>query len=56
LATSVLIGLVHWAGAKGARNAYLQVAQENTNAHQAYQRLGFRLHHSYRYLRPAPTA
>lgn len=52
LATAVLIGLVHWAGAKGARNAYLQVAQENTSAHEAYQRLGFRLHHSYRYLRP----
>ncbi|GAB3766957.1 GNAT family N-acetyltransferase [Microlunatus parietis] len=52
LATAVLIGLVHWAGAKGARNAYLQVAQENSSAHEAYQRLGFRLHHSYRYLRP----
>lgn len=56
LATAVLLGLVHWAGAKGARNAYLQVAQENTPAHQAYQRLGFRLHHTYRYLRPTtPT-
>lgn len=52
LATAVLLGLVHWAGAKGARNAYLQVAQENTNAHEAYQRLGFRRHHTYRYLRP----
>ncbi len=56
LATAVLLGLVHWAGAKGARSAYLQVARENTEAHQAYQRLGFRLHHSYRYLRPAPAA
>jgi RimJ/RimL family protein N-acetyltransferase len=56
LATSVLIALVHWAGAKGARNAYLQVAQENTNAHEAYERLGFRLHHSYRYLCPGTPA
>lgn len=52
LATAILIGLVHWAARKDARNVYLQVAQENAAAHQAYERLGFRHHHTYRYLRP----
>ena len=42
--------LGHWAARRGARNAYLQVAQENSGAHDAYGRLGFVRHHSYRYL------
>lgn len=53
LATAVLTGLVLWAGRKGARNAYLQVARANSEARAAYERLGFRRHHSYRYLAPA---
>jgi GNAT superfamily N-acetyltransferase len=50
LATSMMRALGHWAARQGARNAYLQVAQENTGAHDAYGRLGFVRHHSYRYL------
>ena len=50
LATSMMRSLGHWAARKGARYAYLQVAQQNPGAHTAYGRLGFVLHHSYRYL------
>lgn len=50
LATAMMRALGHWAARRGARNAYLQVAQENTGAHDAYGRLGFVRHHSYRYL------
>ena len=50
LATAMMRALGHWAARKGARNAYLQVAQENAAAHDAYGRLGFVDHHSYRYL------
>ena len=50
LATAMMRSLGHWAARRGARNAYLQVAQENTGAHAAYGRLGFVRHHSYRYL------
>jgi GNAT superfamily N-acetyltransferase len=50
LATTMMRALGHWAARQGARYAYLQVAQENTDAHAAYGRLGFVLHHSYRYL------
>ena len=52
LATAVLGRLGHWAARHGARYAYLQVAAENADAHAAYARLGFRHHHSYRYLAP----
>ena len=54
LATAMMRALGHWAARQGARHAYLQVAQENTGAHDAYGRLGFVRHHSYRYL-AAPT-
>jgi len=53
LATAVMRALGHWAARLGARSAYLQVASENADAVQAYQRLGFQPHHDYRYLRPA---
>lgn len=49
-ATAMVRSLGHWAARHGARQAYLQVAQQNTEAHAAYGRLGFGLHHSYRYL------
>lgn len=49
----VLTTLGHWAARQGARNAYLQVAVDNEQAHVAYQQLGFVRHHSYRYLAPA---
>ncbi|WP_375430424.1 GNAT family N-acetyltransferase [uncultured Friedmanniella sp.] len=51
-ATDVLRALGHWAARNGARYAYLQVATANTAAVTAYEGLGFRLHHRYRYLAP----
>ena len=56
LATAMMRALGHWAARRGGRYAYLQVAQENVGAHDAYERLGFVLHHSYRYLQAAPRA
>ncbi len=53
LATAMMRSLGHWAARRGARYAYLQVAAANSGAIQAYERLGFRRHHSYRYLTPA---
>ncbi len=50
LATAMMRALGHWAARRGARNVYLQVAQDNGGAHDAYGRLGFVPHHSYRYL------
>ena len=50
LATAMMRALGHWAARQGARHVYLQVAQENAAAHEAYGRLGFVFHHSYRYL------
>lgn len=50
LATAMMRALGHWAARPGARYTYLQVAQENSDAHAAYARLGFVVHHSYRYL------
>lgn len=52
LATTVLRGLGDWAAHREARWCYLQVDARNTGAHAAYERLGFRLHHRYRYLAP----
>jgi N-acetylglutamate synthase len=56
LATAVTTALGHWAARLGARYAYVQVDRENHVALTAYERLSFRLHHSYRYLRPALLA
>ncbi len=55
LATAMMRALGHWAARRGARYVYLQVAQQNLAAQQAYARLGFVHHHSYRYLAP-PTS
>ena len=52
LATMIIRELAHWAARRGARSAYLQVAQENSGAIAAYSRLGFVRHHNYRYLAP----
>lgn len=54
LATMIIRDLAHWSARHGARSAYLQVAQENAGAIEAYRRLGFVRHHDYRYL-AAPT-
>jgi predicted GNAT family acetyltransferase len=47
--------LGHWAARRGARYAYLQVATANEAARSAYERMGFVLHHHYRYLAPPPS-
>jgi GNAT superfamily N-acetyltransferase len=52
LATRIMIELGHWAARYGARAVYLQVAQQNTGAIAAYERLGFARHHDYLYLSP----
>jgi GNAT superfamily N-acetyltransferase len=46
-ATHVIAALVDWALSVGARDAYLQVEQRNTTAVGLYERLGFRVHHTY---------
>ncbi len=51
-ATAMMIALGHWAARRGARYGYLQVAAANQDAITAYQRLGFVIHHGYRYLTP----
>ena len=53
LATAVLRGLGRWAARRDARWCYLQVDAANAGAHAAYERLGFALHHRYRYLAPS---
>jgi N-acetylglutamate synthase len=53
LATAMMHALGHWAARRGGRFAYLQVLSDNTAAVAAYERLGFRFHHTYRYLTPA---
>ena len=52
LAGAVMGRLGHWAARRGARYAYLQVAAANADALAAYERMGFRRHHGYRYLAP----
>ena len=50
--TAVVLALGHWAARRGARYVYVQIGQDNEVALTAYQRLGFRPHHGYLYLRP----
>lgn len=52
LATALLRALGHWGARLGARYAYVQVDRANVGAQKAYGRLGFVVHHSYRYLAP----
>ena len=49
---AVVFALGHRAARNGARYVYLQVAESNTTALRAYERLGLRPHHSYGYLEP----
>lgn len=55
LALTVLDALFAWGAEQGATTAYLQTPQDNTAALSLYKRLGFTVHHTYRYLQP-PTA
>jgi GNAT superfamily N-acetyltransferase len=52
LAATIMRELGHWAARHRARNAYLQVGYDNPAAIAAYQRIGFVVHHDYRYLLP----
>jgi N-acetylglutamate synthase len=49
----VLDAMLAWAAERGATTAYLQVRGDNAAALALYERLGFRTHHTYRYLAQA---
>lgn len=50
LASTVLRVLTGWASDRGATDVYLQVDPTNTPAIAMYERAGFTVHHTYRYL------
>ena len=50
LATTVLAELLDWGASQGARTALLHVETANAGAMALYGRLGFRTHHTNRYL------
>ncbi|MFV3113077.1 GNAT family N-acetyltransferase [Gordonia amicalis] len=52
LSSQVLAALVAWGAEHGAGHAYLQVETTNRLAGAWYRRVGFGLHHSYRYVTP----
>jgi ribosomal protein S18 acetylase RimI-like enzyme len=47
LGKAVSVGALRWAARRGARRAYLQVAQGNAAALALYEALGFSIHHDY---------
>jgi ribosomal protein S18 acetylase RimI-like enzyme len=51
----VLAALLEWAAERGATTAYLQVRGDNPPALALYGALGFRTHHTYRYLAAPPA-
>jgi ribosomal protein S18 acetylase RimI-like enzyme len=51
LATALMHEIHRWAIAHGARRGYLQVAVENVDALDFYERLGYWVHHDYHYRR-----
>jgi ribosomal protein S18 acetylase RimI-like enzyme len=46
----VMAAMLEWAAERGAGTAYLQVRGDNRAGLALYARLGFRTHHTYRYL------
>jgi ribosomal protein S18 acetylase RimI-like enzyme len=53
----VMHAMVEWAAERGASTAYLQTRADNAPALALYAQLGFRTHHTYRYLAaPEPGA
>jgi GNAT superfamily N-acetyltransferase len=50
----VLDAMLEWSAERGATTAYLQTRGDNAPALAVYERLGFRTHHSYRYLAAPP--
>jgi ribosomal protein S18 acetylase RimI-like enzyme len=49
LGKDLVAALLHQASAHGATKALLQVDSKNTNAIALYKKLGFTLHHAYKY-------
>jgi N-acetylglutamate synthase len=52
LATRVIVELLDWAASLGATTAWLHVETHNAAAIGLYEELGFRTHHTARYLTP----
>jgi ribosomal protein S18 acetylase RimI-like enzyme len=50
-ARTVCSALLGWAAGHGATRAYVQVLADNEPAATLYHSMGFRLHHTLRYLR-----
>ncbi|PWJ52965.1 FR47-like protein [Quadrisphaera granulorum] len=50
LAVAVTRALLAWGAQRGAARAFLQVAVVNDPARALYEKVGFRVHHEYRYL------
>lgn len=55
LGLAVLDAMLEWSAERGATTAYLQTRGDNVSALALYEQLGFRTHHTYRYL-AAPSA
>ena len=51
LGTTVLAALLEWGAERGATTAWLHVEVDNAPAQALYARVGFRAHHTCRYLR-----
>ena len=51
LGTTVLAALLEWGAEGGATTAWLHVEVDNAPARALYERVGFRVHHTCRYLR-----
>jgi N-acetylglutamate synthase len=54
LATQVVVELLDWGASLGATTAWLHVETHNAGGIALYEGLGFRRHHSCRYLSPRP--
>jgi N-acetylglutamate synthase len=55
LATAVVAALLEWGAERGTRTAWLHVETDNPPGIALYAGLGFRTHHTYRYLVPATS-
>jgi ribosomal protein S18 acetylase RimI-like enzyme len=49
----VVAGLLEWGAERGATTAWLHVEVDNAAALELYEGLGFRTHHTCRYLAPS---
>jgi ribosomal protein S18 acetylase RimI-like enzyme len=55
-ALMVMHAMLEWSAQRGATTAYLQTRGDNAPALALYDRLGFRTHHTYRYLAASSTS